>query len=591
MSAKRRRDEGGARDPRARAAAIGARMNAKYPRNDWSIQYHPVGQNIDAYGTTWRQASREQRAARKAANFYGKGAYGRRYRGRGGFWSDRWDDIKSIGKKVAKPLLGTAIKTLVPGGDMVSKAIGLGRYDMAGLGSYGPAVQNNAIVHGGGGDGMDVATVNPTMDDDSGDIIVSHKEFVRNVVVKGTQGKQSGFAIDALPINPGLQETFPFMSQIAQNFTMYSMEGLIFTFKPLSGEGGGSTNQLGKVILATDYDPAAKPFINSVQMENYQYSQSTKPSLGMQHGVECKKTQSITEMNYIRTGASTRDKAFTDIGLFQIATEGIPVGGPVGQESTMIIGEIWASYRVRLSRANLYSSLLGYNIRMNIARYATAAHATLGAKLPVSGEENYFKNLNLKIKFYNPVTAVGGNVIKFEWDPNVILGVYRIKIHKSFTNLAGASMPALNNGVQCIGDIMTAQSTAGEYDVKQGEYLTQYGSTFLPYEQQGMGTSYKPTLDNETGAMTNPEDWATVHGGAVWSEATLGVGQMSWETYFAINAPGINVPRLVFQEQSGWAGNPPSFSNNSFNVYSGVNSSSDYHITVDLVNAEISNFD
>ena len=169
----------------------------------------------------------------------------------------------------------------------------------------------------------------------SGDVFITHREFVQNItVVPPTGGGSTSFNNVSIAINPGLVTSFPFLSQIANAFTLYEFDGLVFEYKPTSGEYGSSaSNQLGKVIMATNYDPDAQPFTSSVQMENYDYANSSKPSLGMMHGVECKSKSRATNILYTRNVASAKDKVFTDVGLLQIATEGINFARPVKNES------------------------------------------------------------------------------------------------------------------------------------------------------------------------------------------------------------------------------------------------------------------
>lgn len=200
--------------------------------------------------------------------------------------------------------------------------------------TYGPAVDNQLISGGNA-----PLSVNATSDL-TGDIVFQHTEFISNVVATTTAFENHAFAI-----NPGLTASFPFLSQIAKNFTLYDFEGLIFEYRPTSGEFGSTSNALGKVIMATDYDPDAIVFRNSKNMENYDYATATKPSLTARHGVETAAKQAALKMNYVRTGTVSRDKIFTDIGLFQIATEGLP--------NTGIVGELWVTYNVKLSRSQI----------------------------------------------------------------------------------------------------------------------------------------------------------------------------------------------------------------------------------------------
>ena len=202
-------------------------------------------------------------------------------------------------------------------------------------------------------------TVNSDDENLSGDVYFSHREFLGNVFVTGGASNISPFSITSYPLNAGLNQTFPWLSQIAQNFTLYELQGCIFEFRPTAGElGMTGTNALGKVVMATQYDPDAAPFTNTIQMENYDYANACKPSEHMMHGIETSDRQRATQMLYIRTGSTTRDKIFTDVGIFQLATEGLPCTSG----TTANIGELWVSYRVKLSRAQLFGSQLGSNI-------------------------------------------------------------------------------------------------------------------------------------------------------------------------------------------------------------------------------------
>ena len=224
-----------------------------------------------------------------------------------------------------------------------------GRGDYVGYG----APQANQLIAGSSAQGK--MTVNSS-DDKTGDVYYSHHEYVGAVTAVRGATAESIFSVQSYPINPGLLGSFPFLSQIAQNFTLYEFVGLVFEYRPLFGESGGSSNALGKVIMATDYDPDATEFTNTRSMENYDYSVSSKPSVGMLHGVETNRRSTATNMLYVRTSLnSARDKIFSDYGLFQVATEGIPfAGGAPGDTQT--VGEVWVSYRIRLSRATMDQS-------------------------------------------------------------------------------------------------------------------------------------------------------------------------------------------------------------------------------------------
>lgn len=234
----------------------------------------------------------------------------------------------------------------------------------------------NQIVAGGKGSQISV-----NQGDLTGDIWVSRSEFVQNIVATGTAGTSTLFQINGFSLNPGLPGTFPWLSQIAQNFTLWDAKGLMFQYKPTFTESAGTSSSLGKVILCTQYDPDASAFISSVQMENYDYANSCKPSDGLIHGCETKNSQQFGNMLYVRTGSSSRDKIFTDIGTLFVATEGIPLAA--GQTSC-IVGELWVTYHVKLSRAELYGSMLGLNVLNDCIVGTTSAAALVVTSVPAT---------------------------------------------------------------------------------------------------------------------------------------------------------------------------------------------------------------
>lgn len=197
----------------------------------------------------------------------------------------------------------------------------------------------------------------------SGDVIICHREFVQNITAPTppSGNGSSLFDITLFEINPGIRDTFPWLSQIATNFTLYEFDGLVFEYIPTSGEFGTSlSNALGKVVMATNYDADAPKFTSTVVMENYDYAVAGKPSLHLLHGVECKKGQRLSNQLYTRAGDTTKDKVLTDLGTFQLATEGIQIAGTPGDRIN--VGELWVTYKIKLSRAQLFTSIGDSNI-------------------------------------------------------------------------------------------------------------------------------------------------------------------------------------------------------------------------------------
>lgn len=150
--------------------------------------------------------------------------------------------------------------------------------------------------------------------------------------------------MDTLGINPGLDSTFPWLSQIAMAFQEYKWRGLIFTYKTQSSDlVTGSNPSLGTVIMSTDYNSVEEQFVDKRSMENYEYTTSSKPSLSFVHMVETAKNQTAHPTLYTRDGPppANADLRLYDIGAFSIATQGMQTTDP-----TATIGELWVSYEI-----------------------------------------------------------------------------------------------------------------------------------------------------------------------------------------------------------------------------------------------------
>ncbi len=125
-------------------------------------------------------------------------------------------------------------------------------------------------------------------------IRVSNREFIRDIVSSATPGKfEIAYKAD---INPTQIAMFPWLSNIARCYDEWKLHGMLFEFKTTSVDALNSTNTaLGKVIMATQYNPLNPDFLNAQQMENYEYSTVVKPSLSALHPLECKSSQTPVE--------------------------------------------------------------------------------------------------------------------------------------------------------------------------------------------------------------------------------------------------------------------------------------------------------
>lgn len=219
-----------------------------------------------------------------------------------------------------------------PVGGMLGGKLGELLAHISGFGDY--QIQGNSLMEGGLSPPEIVNSVN------RGGVIVRHREYLGDI------NAAQVFTVTNYAINPGLSTTFPWLAAIASAYEEYEFRGLIFEFKSLSSDAvlsSATSSALGYVAMATQYNAAAPNFQDKKALENYEYSNSSKPSCTFIHPVECKKRLNVDTHLYVRTGAvpTGQDQKTYDLGEFNIA-----VGGC--QASTGVLGELWCTYEIEL---------------------------------------------------------------------------------------------------------------------------------------------------------------------------------------------------------------------------------------------------
>lgn len=231
--------------------------------------------------------------------------------------------------------VGSAIGGLFgPGGAAMGAAAGKLFSQITGIGDY--KVRSNSITMG---------TDPPSFGVAGRSTIIRHREFISDI------SGSTAFTLTQFPINPGLGTTFPWLSSVASNYEEYAIRGMVFEFKSTSADALNSTNTaLGTVIMCTNYNVLRAPCGSKIEMENHEYTTSTKPSESCVHPIECAVGENPLRVLYTRTGAiGTGDQRMYDLGLFQIAT--------VGMQAAAVIGELWCTYDIELLKPMLPSAL------------------------------------------------------------------------------------------------------------------------------------------------------------------------------------------------------------------------------------------
>lgn len=308
---------------KARRASYWKKKN--YPADKFYSRYYPrTKESKERYGEYYRNANAQQRGFRGTDRMFG----------RGGFWGDAWNTIKTpfwdFAGGVAK---GVGVPDIAV--DSARDAI-----RTAGWGNY----RANALINGGSMRATGVPSFGP--ESDTGAVTVMHRKFVRDIFAPALAADAKDFDSTTIQINPGLEETFPWLSQVAANYDSYHLNQCIFTFKSTVAEFQTTTGVVGDILMAVQYNKHDKPFKDTHRMKEYHGSVCGKSTETILCGVECdpKKTAG-DDHKFIRYQGlpDGEDKQDYDKGVLTFATANLP-----SQLAGHKIGELWVSYNVTL---------------------------------------------------------------------------------------------------------------------------------------------------------------------------------------------------------------------------------------------------
>lgn len=240
----------------------------------------------------------------------------------------------SLGRSLLKGGLGALGALLGPGAAALGSQAGDWGATILGMGDY--EVKHNTISEGTGVPMMHKSS--------SKGVRISHREYLGDIT--GSTAFTSRF----YSIQPGSTNTFPWLSNIAAMFQSYKIHGLCFDFNSTSADALNSVNTaLGTVVMSTQYNVAFPPFLNKAEMEQYEYTVSSRPSRSLMHCVECDPSLQVMPHLFTRTGSLPvgQDLQFYDWGNFQLAT--------VGMQAAATIGELWVTYDIEFFKPRIAS--------------------------------------------------------------------------------------------------------------------------------------------------------------------------------------------------------------------------------------------
>jgi len=178
-------------------------------------------------------------------------------------------------------------------------------------------------------------------------IVVRHKEFLCPVYGSKDFVVQNDFVL-----NPGLSETFPWLSRVASCFQEYTILGAVFHYVPTSGTAVSGTNPaIGSVMLQTSYRATEDSPSSKVEMMNEYWASEIPPNETGVHPIECSPKENPFKVQYVRTVPSSTDSPLLyDLGKTFLATQGMPAdGNPVG--------DLWITYEIELRKPVVKSNV------------------------------------------------------------------------------------------------------------------------------------------------------------------------------------------------------------------------------------------
>lgn len=165
---------------------------------------------------------------------------------------------------------------------------------------------------------------------------LTKREYIMDIL--GTKD----FTRTVLEVNPGIEETFPWLSQIATSYETYRWKYLRFVYQSTSGDlvTGETNGALGTVIMAANYNALEQDFVNKRVMESHDSAVSSKPSTNIVCVIDLDSREVPITSLYCRNGpAETGDIRFYDICKFTLATQGMVTDGGT-------IGELYVEYGI-----------------------------------------------------------------------------------------------------------------------------------------------------------------------------------------------------------------------------------------------------
>jgi len=177
-------------------------------------------------------------------------------------------------------------------------------------------------------------------------------------------------SVDFIPlkfeVNPGLSETFPWLSGVAPNFDRYKFKSLKFIF-----ESSQSTLTTGTVMMAPEFDIADPLPLSKASFLEYAYSARSAVWKNFEVVVPLHAIQNYREFYTRSDYVPITDKKLYDPLYWMVATDQIAEG--------TLVGELWIEYDIELYYPQTFVPFMRFvNYKKFIFGESFYDHSTLG---------------------------------------------------------------------------------------------------------------------------------------------------------------------------------------------------------------------
>lgn len=297
-------------------------------------------------------------------------------------------------------------------------------------------------------------------------VTVSHREYIADI-----SRTSNVFDSTIVRINPGVANSFPWLSQVAGRFESYTFSRLDYIFEPMV-----ATTQSGSVMMAIDFDAADTSAPDKTTLMSYKGAVRSAPWQACRLVSSAIDREKMVKERFVRTGAvpAGTDVKTYDMGNLQLSTVGTGA-------ATVVLGELYVEYTVTLRTPQIATSpgltlqrkttqsgviqIRGGNIVANIAN--VVGEGSQAMVLANIGTREFL--VHPSVRNFILATASTPLSTSGNWT-SAFSTIFQTPLINAISayNQAGADTPILNrasnpiNGFQKVGSTMSSKNTMRE---------------------------------------------------------------------------------------------------------------------------------